>query len=51
MISDMVSLIPKIHGVDSIKDFRPIVLTNFKFKIISKILEDRLAMVTLMTIL
>ena len=41
----MVSLVPKIQGLDSTKDFRPIVVANFKFKIISKILTDRLAMV------
>jgi len=41
----VVSLIPKIQGVDSIKDYRSIVVANFKFKIISKILADRLALV------
>ena len=41
----MVSLIPKIQGADSIKDYRSIVVANFKFKIISKILADRLALV------
>jgi len=45
MNSNVVSLISKIQGVNSIKDFRPIVVVNFKFKIISKILVDRLAMV------
>jgi len=45
MNSNVVSLIPKIQGVDSIKDYRPIVVTNFKFKIISRILADRLALV------
>jgi len=41
---NVVSLIPKIQGADSIKDCRPIVIVNFKFKIISKI-ADRLALV------
>jgi len=43
MNSKVVSLIPNTKGVESIKDFRPIVVANFKFKIISKILADRLA--------
>jgi len=43
--SNVVSLIPKIQGADSIKDYRPIVVANFKFKIIFKILADRLALV------
>jgi len=43
MNSNVVSLIPK--GADSIKDYRPIAVANFKFKIISKILADRLALV------
>jgi len=41
----VVPLIPKIQGVDSIKDFRLIVVANFKFKVISKILADRLVVV------
>ena len=45
MNSNVVSLIPKIQGAESIKDYRPIVVANFKFKIISKILADRLALV------
>jgi len=45
MNSNVVFFIPKIQGVDSIKDYRPIVVANFKFKIISKILADRLALV------
>ena len=46
MNSNVVSLIPKIPGADSIKDYRPIAVANFKFKIISKILADMLALVT-----
>jgi len=45
MNSNVVSLIPKIQGVDSIKNYRPIVVSNFKFKIIFKLLADRLAFV------
>jgi len=45
MNSNVVSLIPKFQGVESIKDYRTIVVPNFKFKIISKILADRLALV------
>jgi len=41
----MVSLISKIQGAHSIKDFRPITVTNFNFKIISKILVDKLVVV------
>jgi len=45
MNSNVVSIIPKFQGVESIKDYMPIVIANFKFKIISKILADRLALV------
>ena len=45
MNSNVVSLIPNIQGVNSIKDVRPITNANFKFKIISKILADRYAVV------
>ncbi|XP_019432708.1 PREDICTED: uncharacterized protein LOC109339679 [Lupinus angustifolius] len=41
--SNNVVLIPKLIGADKIEDFRPIVMTNFQFKIISKVLADRLA--------
>ncbi|PNX83757.1 ribonuclease H, partial [Trifolium pratense] len=36
-------LIPKSTSADSIDQFRPIAMANFKFKIISKVLADRLA--------
>jgi len=44
MNSNVVSLIPKIQGAEFIKDYKPIV-ANFKFKIISMILADRLTLV------
>lgn len=36
-------LLAKIKGADSLDKFRPISISNFKFKINSKILADRLA--------
>lgn len=36
-------LLPKYKGVDSMDSFRPIALANFKFKIITKIMSDRLS--------
>lgn len=45
MNCNVVSLIPKIPGVDFIQNFRSIVVANFHFKIISKILADRLAVI------
>jgi hypothetical protein len=36
-------LIPKNPNADTVDQFRPIALTNFKFKIISKVIADRLA--------
>jgi hypothetical protein len=43
--ANTVVLIPKDSNVDTIAQFRPIALTNFKFKIISKVLADRLALI------
>ncbi|MCI07528.1 RNA-directed DNA polymerase (Reverse transcriptase), partial [Trifolium medium] len=43
--ANIVVLIPKTPDVDSVSQFRPITLANFKFKIISKILTDRLAQI------
>ena len=37
--SNIISLISKVQGVVVVKDFRPIVVTNIKFKVISKILQ------------
>jgi len=45
MYNNVVSLIPKIQDADSIKDYRSVADANFKFKIISKIMADRLALV------
>lgn len=43
MNSKLVVLIPKVPGASKIEDFRPIALANFQFKIITKVLADRLA--------
>lgn len=40
--SNLLVLIPKTPQADVIDQFRPIALANFKFKIISKVLVDRL---------
>jgi hypothetical protein len=39
-----VILIPKTSNEDSIEQYRPIAMVNFKFKVISKILAYRLAL-------
>lgn len=41
--SNAIILIPKSQNANSLDQFRPISLANFKFKIISKILSDKLA--------
>jgi hypothetical protein len=41
--SNIVALLPKFPEAASIDQYRPIAMANFKFKIISKILADRLA--------
>jgi hypothetical protein len=43
--ANTVILIQKYSHADTISQFRPIALANFKFKIISKVLDDRLAQV------
>jgi len=43
--ANLLVLIPKTNHADSVHQYRPIALENFKFKIISKILADRLASV------
>jgi hypothetical protein len=45
MNANTVVLIPKKDNADSIGHYRPIALANFKYKIISKILADRLAQI------
>jgi hypothetical protein len=42
MNSNLLILIPKVPGADKLDNFRPIALANFQFKIITKILADRL---------
>ncbi|XP_019435941.1 PREDICTED: uncharacterized protein LOC109342405 [Lupinus angustifolius] len=44
--ANYVVLIPKTKGADKIKDFRPIAMANFQFKIITKVLADRLASIS-----
>lgn len=41
--SNLVVLVPKVQGADKIQDFRPIALADFQFKIITKVLANRLA--------
>ncbi|KAI5403146.1 hypothetical protein KIW84_050651 [Lathyrus oleraceus] len=40
-----VILIPKSSNADTLPQFRPIVMANFKFKIISKVLVDKLVLI------
>jgi hypothetical protein len=40
--ANSIVLIPKTQNADTVDQFRPTALANFKFKIISKILADRL---------
>lgn len=42
----MIVLIPKIPGARSMGDYRPIALANFQFKIVTKIVADKLACIT-----
>jgi len=43
--SKLLILIPKVKGADRLDNFRPIALANFQFKIITKILADRVRLV------
>jgi hypothetical protein len=43
--SNIIALLPKVQNATSIDQFRPIAMANFKFKVISKIIADRLASV------
>lgn len=45
--SNLIVLIPKVSGAQVMGDFRPIALTNFQFKIITKILADRFSLITM----
>jgi len=44
--SSLIILIPKVPGADKLDNFRPIALANFQFKIITKIIADRLGSIT-----
>lgn len=41
--SNLVVLIPNVPHPDKIEQFRPIALANFQFKVITKVMADRLA--------
>jgi hypothetical protein len=41
--SNIIALLPKFPEASSIDQYRPIAMANFKFKIISKVIADRLA--------
>ena len=43
--SNFLTLLPKIPNADSLSNFRPIALANFFFKVIPKILSERLALI------
>jgi hypothetical protein len=43
--SNILVLIPKVPGAASMAEFRPIALANFQFKIVTKILANRLAII------
>ncbi|KAL6203002.1 hypothetical protein ACLB2K_026706 [Fragaria x ananassa] len=45
--SNFILLIPKIEGANVISQFRPIALANFLFKVIPKIMADRLGPIAL----
>ena len=42
--SSFMILLPKVPGANSIDKFRPITLSNFIFKVITKIIADRLSL-------
>jgi hypothetical protein len=43
--SNLIVIIPKVTGADNMGYFRPIALANFQFKIITKLLADRLSII------
>jgi hypothetical protein len=49
--SNLIVLIPKVPGADNMGDLRPIALANFQFKLITKILADRLSLIATKIIL
>jgi hypothetical protein len=48
--SNLIVIIPKVTGADNMGYFRPIALANFQFKIITKLLADRLSIIAPKTI-
>lgn len=44
--SNLIVLIPKVAGARVMGDYHPIALDNFQFKIVTKIIADRLASIT-----
>ncbi|KAM1865958.1 hypothetical protein ACFX13_008872 [Malus domestica] len=48
--SNLMILIPKVDGANSVNHLRPIALANFSFKIITKILADRLSPIAARTV-
>jgi len=44
---NIIDLIPKTNKADTVEQFRPIAIANFKFKVISKILANRLSTIML----
>ena len=50
MNANIIVLIPKISGASSIGDFRPIALANFQFKIVTKIIAERMAIICMQII-
>jgi len=45
--SNMLVLIPKVTGAQEMGDFRPIALANFQFKIVTKLLANKLSIVAM----
>jgi len=45
--SSVIVLIPKVIGANSMGNFWPISLANFRFKIVTKILSDRLSTIVM----
>lgn len=43
--SNIVALIPKFPEAERIYDYRPIALANFQFKVITKVIANRLALI------